>query len=270
MTLIACARMYNVTPVARQAWAQLFAWVSEVSGVALQVVEHAAPAPLEDLWRRPDLGCVFICGWPFSRALPQPQLIAAPVPAGHRYEGRPIYVTDLIVRRDRGYRSLEDTFGGRIGWTVEGSHSGFNALRHHLLAFRSEDRPRLYGESRGPAVTPATALAWVVEGRVDIAPLDSYALDLIRRHEPERAAEIAVVDSTVEAPIPPLVAGHALDATTREALRRALLRASADSEMEPVLAELCLSGFAVAAAKDYDITLVRERAALAAGYRRPE
>ena len=39
--------------------------------------------------------------------------------------------------RGRALRTLEDTFGGRAGWTVEHSHSGFNAFRHHLLAYRT-------------------------------------------------------------------------------------------------------------------------------------
>ena len=48
--------MYALTPVLRDLWRDLFVWVAEVSGVPLDVVEHAAPAPLDDLWRRDDLG----------------------------------------------------------------------------------------------------------------------------------------------------------------------------------------------------------------------
>ncbi|MEQ8356199.1 MAG: PhnD/SsuA/transferrin family substrate-binding protein [Kiloniellaceae bacterium] len=270
MRLIACTRMYNVTPGARRAWARLFNWVSKEAGVALETVEHAAPAPLEDLWRRPDMGCVFMCGLPFSRSLPQPQVIAAPIPSAARYKGRARYFTDLIVRRDRGFRDLEDTFGGSIGWTVEGSHSGFNAPRHHLLAHRSENRPRLYKESLGPAVTPAASLAWVIEGKVDIAPLDSYALDLMRHHEPAWVAEIEAIASTAAAPIPPLVASSAVGPAACDALRRTLLSASANAKMTPVLEDLCLSGFTAVPAEDYEIVRTRETEALAAGYRQPE
>ena len=37
------------------------------------------------------------------------------------------------MRKDAPYEGLADTFGGAGRWTVEHSHSGFNALRHHLL-----------------------------------------------------------------------------------------------------------------------------------------
>ncbi|MDJ0895629.1 MAG: PhnD/SsuA/transferrin family substrate-binding protein [Alphaproteobacteria bacterium] len=270
MALIACARMYNVSRAARRAWAALFEWVSATSGLALEVIEHPAPAPLADLWSRPDMGCVFMCGWPLSRADPQPHPIAAPIPMGRRYDARPIYFTDLIVRRDRGYCTLEDTFGGRIGWTVDSSHSGFNAARHHLLSFRTAERSRLYAESIGPAVTPARSLDWVVAGTVDVGPMDSYALDLIRLHEPERVREIEIIDSTAPAPIPPLVASHGLEPPIRASLRRSFLAAGDEPAMTGVMAELNLSGFAPAKIEDYRLAAVWEREALAAGYRRPE
>ena len=174
------------------------------------------------------------------------------------------------MRRDRGYRSLVETFGGRIAWTVETSHSGFNAPRHHLLAYRSAERPRLYSESRGPAVTPAQCLAWVTDGRVDVAPMDSFALDLIARHEPEQVAEIAVVESTAAAPIPPLVAAPDLDPQSRAALRRALLASGDAPALAKVRADLGLQGFAVVAADDYGLAELWDREALADGYRRPE
>ncbi len=270
MALIACARMYNVTHVAKRAWASLFTWVAESSGLALDVIDHSAPAPLADLWSRPDMGCVFMCGWPLSRADPQPHPIAAPIPLGRRYQKRPIYFTDLIVRRDRGYRTLEDTFGGRIGWTVDSSHSGFNATRHHLLSFRTADRPCLYAASIGPAVTPARSLEWVVAGTVDVGPMDSYALDLIRLHEPERVSEIEIIDTTAPAPIPPLVASHGLDPTVRASLRRSFLAAGDEPAMTTVMADLNLSGFAPVEIEEYGLATVWEREALAAGYRRLE
>ena len=262
--------MYNVTTAARRAWADLFAWVAETSGIALTAIDHPAPAPLETLWERADMGCAFMCGWPFSRARPQPQALAAPVPLGKRYRGKPVYFTDFIVRRDRGYRSLAETFGSRIAWTVETSHSGFNAPRHHLLAYRSAERPRLYSESLGPAVTPAQCLAWVTDGRADVAPMDSFALDLIARHEPERVEEIAVIESTAAAAMPPLVAGHGLEAEKTAALRRALLSAGNEPATAPVLATLGLAGFAPVAAEDYDLARLWDREALSAGYPRPE
>lgn len=269
MTLIASSRMYNVTEAARHAWEALFDWVSRRSGVALKVTDHPAPAPLEELWKRPDMGCVFMCGWPVSRAKPQPHLIAAPIPSSQRYAGKPVYFTDLIVRKRDGFRSLKDTFGRTIAWTVETSHSGFNAPRHHLLPFRSASRPNLYRQSVGPVLTPAGSLASVVENRADIAPMDSYALDLIRRHEPHRVAEITVIDSTASATIPPLVASPEVSANICEKLKQAFMAAGASNEIADVLAALGLTGFAGVEANAYRTARTWDREALDAGYHSP-
>ncbi len=269
MTLIACSRMYNVTPKAKAAWTALFDWLSVASGIDLTVIDHPAPLPLAPLWARDDMACAFMCGWPFSRAEPRPQLIAAPIPAGERYKGRPVYFTDFIVRRDRGYRSLSDTFGGRIAWTDAASHSGFNAPRHHLLAYRSAGRDRLFGESAGPVLSPSGALESVLSERVDVAPMDSYALDLIRRQEPERIADIAVVDTTAASPIPPLVASPGVSRASCKKLRDALLTAHRDPATADILSDLGLIGFSAVEPDAYRLAREWERQAAEAGYERP-
>ena len=102
MQLIANTRMYGVGERCRQSWNELAAHISRSSGVSLEIVEHAAPAPMTDLWNRPDMGLVQMCGWgwPFWRSDPRPNLVAAPV-LDHAYcMDRPVYWTDMVVRCD--------------------------------------------------------------------------------------------------------------------------------------------------------------------------
>ncbi|MEX0873049.1 MAG: PhnD/SsuA/transferrin family substrate-binding protein [Aquisalimonadaceae bacterium] len=245
--------MYDVTPQARAAWAALFRWLADATGIALEDLAYPAPRPLGELWSRDDLGCVFMCGWPFSKARPQPLPIAAPVPRAERYAGRPVYFTDLVVRRDRGFKRLEETFGQRIGWTDKGSQSGFNALRNHLMPYRESAGKPLYSESIGPLVTPLRALDSVIEGTADIAPLDSYALDLITAHTPERVRDIEVLVSTASSPNPLLVASPQLGAERARILGEALQGVSGADDMRPVLDRLCLSGFATVTPERYDV-----------------
>ncbi len=135
---------------------------------------YPAPQPLETLWARPDLGCVFMCGYPVALQLAAVVPLAAPIPRAAWAAGRPVYRSDLIVREDAPFRTLEDTFGGRAGWTVEHSHSGFNAFRHHLLQYRTASRPMLYREMVPNLVTARAILDAVREGRIDVGPLDAY------------------------------------------------------------------------------------------------
>ena len=178
------ARMYSVTPAVETAWQALLGHVAEDAGVALDYVPYPAPRPLEDLWTRPDVGCVLMCGYPIALGLAAVVPIAAPVPRAAWAAGRPVYRSDLVVREGAPYRRLEDTFGGRAGWTVAHSHSGFNAFRHHLLGYRTAARPRLYAEMVGNLVTARAVLDSVREGRIDVGPLDAYWHLLIARHQP--------------------------------------------------------------------------------------
>jgi ABC-type phosphate/phosphonate transport system substrate-binding protein len=263
--LVANARMYAVTPQVRDAWRALFDWVSRYSGIPLVYVDHAAPAPLEELWSRHDLAATFMCGFPFASTAPKPLILAAPVPSPPRYRRRPVYCTDFVVRADSKYRSLSDTFGGRIGWTVSHSQSGFNAVRHHLLKYRHGSK-RLFTQSIGPLVTPRKVIEAVVDRVIDIGPLDSYVRDLLERHEPATAAKLRTVESTAMTPIPPLIASPSTPLDTIERLRHALLASPNEPEAAAILDDLLLSGFALVDAADYDRLLSQARETETAGY----
>jgi ABC-type phosphate/phosphonate transport system substrate-binding protein len=238
--------MYASSASLSAAWTTLLARVSAVSRVDLDVIEHAYPAPLDDLWARDDMGCVFMCGYPWALRSNRPRLLAAPVPSPTRYGGQPVYFTDFVVRADSRFRSLEDTFGARLAYSIESSHSGYNAPRHHLLAYRTAARPTLYAETVGP--------------------VDSYLLDLWRRHLPEVTAAARVIATTEAAPMPPLVASPMIDADTCARLTAALLDAHRDPALVSTLESLLLTRFVDAAPARFEVFLERQRAAESAGY----
>jgi len=269
MPWIANARMYAVDPAAAAAWREMFGWLAAASGVDLEAIDHAYPAPLAELWARPDLGCGFMCGLPFTHAAPKPQPVAAPLPLNAVLPGRPLYQTRLIVRAESNYQSLEDTFGARLGYTVAESHSGYNALRHHLLPHWRARGGNLYRESIGPLVTPRRVIEAVLAGAIDVGPLDGYALDLMLRHRPELAARIRVVASTDAAPIPFLVASPQCPPNVVAALRSALLTFGDEARCADLREKLCLQGFAPVRVADYDVVAGWETEADAAGYGLP-
>src|ERR1700742_829652 len=112
MPYVANARMYSVNPGAAAAWKELFECLARESNVDLDVIDHKFPAPLSELWSRPDLGCAFMCGFPYKLAQHPPKPVAAPVPVGAQ---GPVYATRLVVRADSRFNTLQDTFGGRLG-----------------------------------------------------------------------------------------------------------------------------------------------------------
>lgn len=262
---IANARMYSATPAVKQAWKEVLGWALRRAGLQWELVDHDAPAPLSALWARGDLGLAMMCGLPYSRRHPRPQLVAAPLPSSERYGGRAIYFTDIVVRADSPYRSLEDTFGGIVGYTLEDSMSGYVALRRHLVAFR-DGRRSLYRKAVGGLVNARMVIEALAEGEIDVGPLDSYYHDLLRRNDPAFAATVRVVATTAAAPIPPLVATAHLESSQIGPLQDALRQVGKAGELAAQCETLLLKGFAVPAAADYDVL----GEALAAAREHPE
>src|SRR5690349_774376 len=104
--------MYSVTPAATAAWRAVIEWVARKAEVPVEFIEHAPPKLLSDLWSRSDLGIVQMCGLPASLRTPPPTILAAPVPTLPRYGGKAVYMSDIAVKADSRFRTLEDTFGG--------------------------------------------------------------------------------------------------------------------------------------------------------------
>ena len=263
------ARMYAVTPAVEAAWQTLLEHIARVAGLGSHYLAYPAPQPLEQLWSRPDLGCVLMCGYAIALNLAPVTPIAAPIPHAAWAAGRAVYRSDLIVRADAPYHRLEDSFGARAGWTVEHSHSGFNALRHHLLPYRTPERPALYGRMVGKLLTARAVLDSVREGRIDIGPLDAYWHFLAARHAPELTAGIRVLTSTELAPMPAFVASANTPPELVARLRAALVGAASQPWFAPLGDLLRLDGFAAVDSAHYATLLAWDRAAKAAGYDLP-
>ena len=266
MTFIANARMYAVSPEAETAWNDLIAHVAEDADTSLSYLTYRAPRPLEQLWRRPDLGCVQMCGYPIALEIADVVPLASPVPAVAWARGRALYRTDLIVRNDAPYEVLADTFGATAGWTVEHSHSGFNALRHHLLPHRSPGRPQLYRHCVGHLVTARRILDSVVDGTIDIGPLDAYWHMLIAKYNPAMTQTIRVLESTATAPMPAFVASPALPAETLARLRASFAAAHSRPWFDRFRDALLIERFENVTRATFHPTLAWDRAARAAGY----
>ena len=250
---IANARMYAATDAVRAEWRTLLEWVLNQADLDWSVIDYDPPAPLSALWARDDLGLVTMCGLPFSKSMPRPQLIAAPVPSPPRYDGRPVYFTDMVVRTSSPHRSLEDTFGGVVGCTLTDSMSGSVALRNHLAPYAKAHGRRLYRKAVGGLLNARGVVEALIAGTIDVGPLDSYYHDLLRHNDPAFAAQVRVVASTDAMPIPPFIATATLNEEQLERLRAALSEVAGATELQSTRKRLLLEGFVVPDPADYDI-----------------
>jgi ABC-type phosphate/phosphonate transport system substrate-binding protein len=258
------ARMYSVTAECTADWLRVLGWALARADLDWPIVDHDALAPLSALWSRGDLGAVFMCGLPFARRAPRPMLVAAPVPSLARYGGRPVYCSDVVVAARSPHHSLEDTFGGIVGYTLADSMSGAVALCDHLLPIRAARGARLYRGAVGELVNAQGVIDALADGRIDVGPLDSFSHDLIERYDPARATQVRTVASTVMRPTPPLVATAPIAPDALARLREALVGTHRARELAETMARLQLAGFAVADTADYEVLpAVADRSLLA-------
>ncbi|MBV8835062.1 MAG: PhnD/SsuA/transferrin family substrate-binding protein [Alphaproteobacteria bacterium] len=263
--LIANARMYSSgAPAARVAWTSLLNWVAGRAGGAIEVLDYPPPKPLDELWARADLGATFMCGLPWARDARRPTPIVAPVVRGARYGGAPVYFTDVIVRADSPYQTLEDTFGSRLGYTVHHSQSGYVALREHLLPYREKLGSSPYREIVGPLYGARDIVDAVIAGRIDVGPLDSYVHDLIDNLQPETGKQLRVVATTRASPIPLFVATAPIDPEQVRNLQDAFRAAIETDEMKAERDMLLLADFVVPQREPYEA--LRRRADAAERY----
>ncbi|MEM9354895.1 MAG: PhnD/SsuA/transferrin family substrate-binding protein [Pseudomonadota bacterium] len=270
MEFISNARMYSVSEEAENAWRLLLAHIAEDAGVALRYEAYPAPQPLEVLWRRPDLGCVLMCGYPIALEVAKVEPLAAPIPKAEWANGRAVYRSDLIVREGAPYEKLPDTFNGTAGWTVDHSHSGFNAFRRHLLQFRKNSEQKLYRNAIGNLITARGILDEVLDGTIDVGPLDAYWHMLLRKYRPELVKGIRVLESTATAPMPAFVASPNFSAEMVERLKTAFAAAHRQPWFERVGSELLISGFETVTHDTFSPTLAWDQEAKNAGYDLPE
>jgi ABC-type phosphate/phosphonate transport system substrate-binding protein len=249
--MIANARMYSVTPQVAALWRELLASILRKVGEPVEIIDHAPPAPISELWKRPDKAAVLMCGLPYSLAVPQPSLVAAPVPSPAAYADRACYWTDVVVRADSPFQSLEQTFGHRLALTTPESQSGYAALLQALMAYGG-DRP-LYREIIEPRFTPMGALTAVIEGKAEAAPLDSYALALLAKYAPDLAQQVRIIKSTDPTPVPALVASGPV----LPGLADAFVAAAQEPSTRTLMDQLLLGRFARPEMAAYDA--LRER-----------
>lgn len=267
---VANARMYSVDAAAAHAWRTLLRWVVKKAEVDVEVIDYPAPQPLPALWSRADLACAFMCGYPLSQRHPQPVVLAAPVPSPAAYGGQPVYWSNLVARKDGSIRTLDDAFGCRMAFTTPDSQSGYQAVRSLFAPYASQRRAPLFASTVGPLITPRRVVDAILSKEADIGPVDSYAYDLMRKHDPDLLAPLEIIATTMRTPIPPLVGSPDLPEADAASLTSALVSVTDAAELAAVREALQLQGFSAVCVAAYDVLRKAAEAADLLGYPRLE
>jgi phosphonate transport system substrate-binding protein len=181
-----------------------------------------------------DLGV--ICGLPYvwlaARRPPPVEPLAAPVLAGDRYGGRPVYYSDVIVRHDSPISCLKELEGRSWAFNEPASHSGHTVTLYSLVAMGAG--PGFLG----PVVEAGyhqRAIRLVHNGTVDAAAIDSQVLAIELRDHPD-FADLRVIGAFGPSTIQPVVAASRLPARLKHQVRDLLVGLGGDPAARPVLA----------------------------------
>lgn len=195
----------------------------------------------------------WICGLPYVRKVdvgnPPIELLAAPVMAAPRYGDRPVYFSDVVVRRDSPFRTFADLRGASWAYNEPGSQSGYNVVRYHLATL---------GETEGyfgqivEAGAHQRSLQLILDGEIDASAIDSTVLEMEFERKPAMRSAVRVVETLGPSPIPPWVVLRRLPRELRRALRGVLLGMHQDPRGRGILTTGQLARFERVVDSDYE------------------
>jgi len=212
-----------------------------------------------------DLGV--ICGLPYvwlaARRPPAVEPLAAPVLTGDRYAGRPVYFSDVIVRRDRPITCLEELRGCSWAYNEPASHSGHTVTLYSLVRMGAE--PGFFSRVV-EAGFHQRAIRMVHAGAVDAAAIDSQVLAIELRDHPQLADRLRVVGTFGPSTIQPVVATSRLRDQLKDEVRELLVELGDDPSARPTLAYGFIDRFSPVDDAAYDDIRAMLTAVEAAGW----
>jgi phosphonate transport system substrate-binding protein len=212
--------------------------------------------PWQERERRFDLGTihiVWICGLPYIRKAANPaaqlSLLAAPVMAGARYGGKPVYFSDIVVHSRSTRQRFSDLRGATWSYNEPCSHSGYTAIRYYL-AQRGEG-----GDFFGRVLQSGSheaSLQMILDGAIDGSAIDSTVLEVEISRRPALAGQIRVLDTIGPSPIPPWLVNGRLSQELQHSLRQAFWNMHRDAHGRRILRSARLARFVPVSDSDYD------------------
>ncbi len=197
-------------------------------------VESRVSGPMrgaEDPFSRGEADVGFMCApsflWLLEEETPPVELLpAAPVFRDDRAPGRPVYFSELVVRRDSSARSLLDLRGRSWAYNDPCSLSGYYNLLKKLAEMGKDGG--FFGRTCCSG-SHLNSMEMVAGGEVDAATIDSNVLRIRLRSAPEFRERLRVIETWGPFPIQPVVLRSGLHPELKNRLRAAFLSIGEDA-----------------------------------------
>jgi phosphonate transport system substrate-binding protein len=209
----------------------------------------------------------FVCGLPYveyrRRELLRLEPLVAPVLQGERYGGKPIYFSDVIVRRDSPLSSFADLRGRSWAYNEPLSQSGYGITRFDLV--RRKETNGYFGRVV-EAGYHERSIRMVCSGEVDASAIDSHVLELVLRDNPALASSLRIIDTLGPSPIQPIVAREKLSTSLKSDLKQTLLEMGSNPAARSQLNRALVEKFEPVSDSTYDAIRRMRAAAEAAAF----
>src|ERR1700737_4415806 len=219
----------NMTSV----YADVAARVGRALGVRAQLIEGRGWEQLRD----GSVDVAFVCGLPYVRLVGErPGMLrplAAPVLDDARCQDRPVYFSDVIVRRDSPFRSFGDLRGRSWAHNDPDSFSGCLVVRHHLAQMGETEA--FFGRLIFSGFHQES-IRQVRMGEIDASAIDSQVLGVERLRNPELTDEIRGVAILGPSTIPLVVATAMVPGAVQARIGAALCELGREPDSRAVLA----------------------------------
>jgi phosphonate transport system substrate-binding protein len=193
-----------------------------------------------------------ICGLPYiiyNHPQSFHEALIAPVLQGERFQNRPIYFSDVIVRRDSAFQSFADLRGCSWAYNEPLSQSGYGITRYSLVKKRETNG---YFSKVIEAGFHEKSIRMVCHGDVDASAIDTQVLAVELRNQPQLAQQLRVIDSLGPSTIQPLTAANHLPTQLKQDIQALLSKLHHDPASRAYLEMGFIDHFTAVKDADYD------------------
>ncbi|CAA9586790.1 ABC transporter, substrate-binding protein (cluster 12, methionine/phosphonates) [uncultured Synechococcales cyanobacterium] len=246
-------------------YSEVGAYLGRVLGIETQLEQSQCDPLADPILQHDQLDLAFICGLPFvqyQRVTPtQLEALVAPVMQSERYQNRPVYFSEVIVKADSNFKTFNDLLGKTLCFNDPGSNSGYNLLRHRLIQGKYPSR---FFNKVIQSGSHQRSIQLVIEGLADCSAIDSTVLEEELRNSPELAKCLRVADSIGPCPMPPVVVAQHLGPELIDCLQSLLLQP--DPQLQAAMVKAQIRRYDLVQSQDYEPLGDLYDAALEAGY----
>lgn len=197
----------------------LVRYLSGATGIEVVVDCAAGRSTAAARHEAPNMDLVWMCGYVttslISAGPTSHVIVAAPIFAGY---GEPDYHSVIVTKAD-GPASLREALHTRLAVNEVDSWSGFLGLRSHV----ERSFPGAWFADQSVTGSHRASIQALADRACDVAAIDVTVWEHVVATEPEAAADLRIIDRTVDWPAPPFSLTANLELEQRDIVTAALL-----------------------------------------------